>query len=250
MLRRRGSPDFGGRLGVRVFVAITSPCSVMRIAPCTAPRAGRGWPGSSARRRGRPSRRGRETVAARLRGAGTLRQRPLGLVQLPAGGQVTAILVAVGIAEHDLLGASSAIDQCRYTRNPRRSVHHPAATAKSSMVSNNGTNRVERSVARRRVPPPLAAPRFRECRRHRRLGDHVMGHPSARNGVRFGGSARIASSPRGLGGIGTKRRTRDARCRAPRQQTDARGFGEGGVVEARLGEPTVRPTHPPCTSEF
>jgi hypothetical protein len=38
-------------------------------------------------------------------------ERQLRFVEIPAGGQETAILVAVGIAEHDLLHAAAAVEQ-------------------------------------------------------------------------------------------------------------------------------------------
>jgi len=53
----------------------------------------------------------------------------LGLVELPAGSQKSAVLVAVGIAEHDLLHAASAFEQAHVFRQTQQFVHHLAAMA-------------------------------------------------------------------------------------------------------------------------
>ncbi len=56
-------------------------------------------------------------------------ERHLGLVELPAGGQETAILVAVGIAEHDLLNAAAVVEQACVFGEAQELIHHRAAMA-------------------------------------------------------------------------------------------------------------------------
>src|SRR6516225_9309328 len=68
-----------------------------------------------------------------------LDERQLRLVEFPAGGQETAILVAVGIAEHDLLHAAAPSSRRLYSRSPRSSSVTLPQWRKSSIVSNSGT---------------------------------------------------------------------------------------------------------------
>ena len=56
-----------------------------------------------------------------------LDQFQLGLVQFPAGGQETAILVAVGIPEHHFLRAAAAGQQPRVGRQGQQPVHRAGA---------------------------------------------------------------------------------------------------------------------------
>src|SRR5438309_1498006 len=56
-------------------------------------------------------------------------QRDLRLVELPAGSQETAILVAVRIAEHDLLHAAATFQQARIFGEIQQLIHDAAAIA-------------------------------------------------------------------------------------------------------------------------
>ena len=55
-----------------------------------------------------------------------LDQADLGLVELPARGDEAAILVAVGIAEHDFLHAAAAVDQLAVVVHRQHAVHDAA----------------------------------------------------------------------------------------------------------------------------
>jgi hypothetical protein len=58
-----------------------------------------------------------------------LDERVLCLVEFPAGSQETPILVAVGIAKHDLLHAVAAFEQARVFGQAQQFIHHTAALA-------------------------------------------------------------------------------------------------------------------------
>jgi hypothetical protein len=58
-----------------------------------------------------------------------LDQPDLGLVELPSGGQETAILVAVRIAEHHLLHTAPALDDAPVFRQREQALHHADAAA-------------------------------------------------------------------------------------------------------------------------
>ena len=83
---------------------MTSPCSVSLRRPSTEPGA---WP-RIARLVGPPPRpiappRPWNSVSSTPRGAGHRRERALGPVEHPGGGQEPGLLVRVGVAEHHLL---------------------------------------------------------------------------------------------------------------------------------------------------
>ncbi len=54
-------------------------------------------------------------------------QFDLGLVELPAGSQEAAVLVGIGVAEHDLVLVATAGDQCAISRQPEDAVHGDGA---------------------------------------------------------------------------------------------------------------------------
>ena len=62
-------------------------------------------------------------------GPAKLDQADFGLVELPARRDVTAILVAVGVAEHDLLQAAAAVDQATVRRDRQEPIHDLDAVA-------------------------------------------------------------------------------------------------------------------------
>ena len=78
-----------------------------------------------------------------------LNERGLGLVEFPARGQKPAILVAVGIAEHDFLRAAAAVEQARVFGQAQQFIHHIAATAQIfDRFEQRHDIEIERSLAR------------------------------------------------------------------------------------------------------
>ena len=111
-----GSPDCAGRSrGWRTSSRSPRPVRSAGSGRARCPAAAPGWPGSWARRRGRRCRRAHGTCAAGSDGRGqsrrTARQRDLGPVQLPVAGEDAAVLVAVAVAQHDVLLAAGALHQ-------------------------------------------------------------------------------------------------------------------------------------------
>jgi hypothetical protein len=56
-------------------------------------------------------------------------KRDLCLVELPARSQEAAILVAVGVTEHDFLCATTTFQEAKILRHSEERVHHAAAVA-------------------------------------------------------------------------------------------------------------------------
>ncbi len=105
-------------------------------------------------------------------------QHQLGLVELPGRGQVAAVLVAVGITQHHLLGTAARGEQPAIGRQAQELVHDPAAALQ-----------VADGLEQRRdvdIEPTLARAQqshFLEQHRHFQdvgdtvgLGDHVSRH--------------------------------------------------------------------------
>ena len=95
--------------GLEYLLAMTSPCSVMRICAVHSARRLR-QDGFIARSAAAPDRcrRGHGTAAAHVVPRNTSTRLDLGLVKLPARREIAAILVAVGIAEHHFLQIAAA----------------------------------------------------------------------------------------------------------------------------------------------
>ena len=72
--------------------------------------------------------------------AAGLAQAPLGLVQRPVGHPVAPVLVAVGVAQHDLLEAAARLQLAGGRRGGRRGAFmRSPRRSRSSMVSKSGT---------------------------------------------------------------------------------------------------------------
>src|SRR6476660_2051310 len=96
------------------LLEMISPCSVIRIWPFTAP------PDRAAAAVKQPQ---ADVVALEH-----LDQVDFRLVELPARGDEAAILVAVGVAEHDFLNAAAAVDQLAVVVNRQHAVHNAAGS--------------------------------------------------------------------------------------------------------------------------
>ena len=86
-----------------------------------------------------------------------LDQLDLGLVQLPVRSEVAAVLVAVRIAEHDLLHIAAALEHARYSVIANSSSMMAPQPRRSAMVSNSGMMfmcQARRRAAAASSPPP------------------------------------------------------------------------------------------------
>ena len=136
-----------------------------------------------------------------------LDQCDLGLVEFPAGSQKPAILVAVGIAEHDLLHAPPAVEQARVFAQAQQLIHHLAATAEIfDRFEQRHDIEIEHSLAR---PQQTCFLQQHCCRENignaGGLGNHIMryrGPPVA--AMRLGGRAKDRQLARSLGRIREK----------------------------------------------
>ncbi len=134
-------------------------------------------------------------------------ERDLRLVELPARGQETAILVAVGVAQHDLLDAAAAFEQARVFRQAQQLVHHVAAMAQIlDRFEERHDIEIESALAR-----PQQTRFFQQHGGLENVGDasglrnHIVRHrgpPVA--AMRLGGRAQNRQLARGLGRIGEK----------------------------------------------
>ena len=148
----------GRSRGWRTSSAITSPCSVRRIWPVHRARRLR-QDGLVARAAAAADRAAaaveqaqRDAVLRARSGVEQLDQRDLGAVQLPVAGEEAAVLVAVAVAEHDvLLGAACArsAPRCRAARRTSRMIGSPRCAGRR--WSRTAARRSGRSSRRRRA---------------------------------------------------------------------------------------------------
>ncbi len=92
---------------VPYLAAITSPCSVMRMRPCTEParlRANRGERGAAAAPHGATATV--EDLHAELHVFELTRERAGRLIEAPHRSEIAAVLVRVGVADHHFLIAA------------------------------------------------------------------------------------------------------------------------------------------------
>src|SRR6516164_4612225 len=161
------------------FAAITSPCSVTRICPCTAPAAD----GSAA---------AVEETQRDPMTAERVDERDFRLVEFPARGQEPTVLVAIGVTEHHLLGAITTLQEAEVLRHGEEFVHYAAAVAQiRDGLEQRHNVHVERALRRPQQSCLLEQQRYLEkVRDPVRLRDHVVGHRGlAITPVRFGGRA-------------------------------------------------------------
>ena len=166
-----------------------------------------------------------------------LDQRDLRLVELPPGCEVTAVLVAVGVAQHHLLRTAAALQQALVFRQLEQLVHHPAAVAQ---IGNGLEQRNDVDVELAFAWPQQAG--FLEQQRHFQnirdavgLGDDVVGHRFlAVLQLHFCGGAQDRQLGRRLGGIRQKRTgERPRRLQLIEQQADACVLGQRCVPGTR-----------------
>ena len=126
--------------GSAYLLATTSPCSVMRMRPSTVPA---GW-ASRASKLEPPPRptappRPWNSCSRRPASRDDLDQGARGLVQLPGRGEVAAVLVGVGIADHHLLHARRGRAARGSAAGPGSGAWSRGAARRSAMVSNSGS---------------------------------------------------------------------------------------------------------------
>ena len=177
--------------------------------------------------------------------AGDLDQVQLGPVQRPVGGEVAAVLVAVGVAEHDLLHVAAGGDAAtRYSGWSSTAVERRRRRAcRSSIVSNSG------EMPTGQVGPPVGA-RVEQADLLEQDGDleHVADRLAhADHVVRDGRAGRAAATcsaaatqhvelaAGGLGELGVRAHQRTAHRQLAGQQLDPRRLVERGVVVAHPG---------------
>ena len=158
-----------------------------------------------------------------------LDQRDLRLVELPPGCEVTAVLVAVGVAQHHLLGTAAALQQASVFRQPEQFVHRPAAVAqiRNGLEQRNDVD-VELALARPQQAHFLEQQRyFQNIRDAVGLGDDVVGHRFlAVLQLHFCRGVQDRQLGRRLGGIRQKPTGERARgFQLVAQQADARILG-------------------------
>ena len=242
-LERRRGEDLQiapGKLGVRVFAG--DDLALLGDADCALNRAGGlredrlvAGPAAAADRAAPAVEQAELDVVT----AEHLDQRDLRLVELPAGSQETAILVAVRIAEHDLLHAAAAFEQARVFREAQQLIHDGAAIAQIfDGLEQWDDIEIERAVARPQEDLLLSpAQRFRECRRHRSsLKSRNAAPSSARSGdaprqPREGSQLRSRSRPNRRERGKTSGRAVASSVSSSR---DALRLGKSGVIETRL----------------
>ena len=116
--------------GSPYFDATTSPCSVMRM-PCAEASAGQGPDGVEAGAAAAPHRAAAAMEEAHADAALLAQRHQPGDagIDFPVGGDVAAILVAVGIADHHFLQIALAGDHGAHQRGIEIGAHHRGAVA-------------------------------------------------------------------------------------------------------------------------
>jgi len=166
-----------------------------------------------------------------------LDERDLGLVELPARGEKAAVLVAVGIAEHHLLGHPPALQQPAVLWNREQLVHDPAAFAQvADRLEERHDVDVETRLGRAQQPRLLEEEgRLEHVGDAVRLRDHIVRHRCrAVAPMRLAGGVEDRQLRRGLLGIFDEGRGEEAGGgELAEQRGDALGLGERGIVRAR-----------------
>src|SRR5262249_26431201 len=110
--------------------------------------------------------------------AADLDQRDLGLIEFPSRGQITPILVAVGITQHYFLGPAAALEEAPVFTQSEQRIHHAAAIAE---IGNRLEQRNDIYVQFTFARPQQAC--FLEKQRYFQnigdavgLGDDIVGH--------------------------------------------------------------------------
>ena len=161
-------------------------------------------------------------------------QRDLRLVELPAGSQETAILVAVRIAEHDLLHAAASFQQARIFGEIQQLIHDAAAIAQIfDRLEQRDDVQIEAAVMRPQKTGFLQKHSgFENVGDTGRLRNHIMRHRTRPVTVmRLGSRAKDRNFALGLRRIGEEGRRQRARRREfHEEQPDALGLGKSRVI--------------------
>jgi hypothetical protein len=169
-----------------------------------------------------------------------LDQRDFRLVEFPAGSQETAILVAVRIAEHDLLHAGAAFQQAQVFGETQQLIHDSAAMAQIlDCLEQRDDIEIERAVVRPQKTSFFQKHSgFENVGDTGRFGNHIMRNRGrAVPAMRLGSRVKNCDFALGLGRIGKKGgRQRARRRQLHKQQPDALRLGKSGVIKAWLHE--------------
>ena len=166
-------------------------------------------------------------------------ERDFRLVELPARGQEATILVAVGVTEHHLLCATTALQEAQVLRHGEELVHDAAAVAQvGDGLEQRDNVHVELALARPQQSGLLEQqPDLEKVRDPVRLRDHVVGHRGlAITPVCLGCFAKDRQLRGRLRGISQERRRKQSRgLQLLAQEGDAGSFGEAGIVRVSAG---------------